>query len=205
MRSIRRALELGADGVEVDVYCVQGELVVIHDNKLERTTNGRGWVARKTFEHLRSLDAGLGEKIPTLAEVLAAVDRRAFINIELKGRHTAAPVAALIEKHVAHHGWRREQFLVSSFKRLRLAQLAGRDIPIGVLFSRPPRGFTLLARALGAVAVHPQLRFTTRAVVERAHEAGLKVHVYTVNEPRDIERMREFGVDAVFTDFPERV
>ncbi len=191
--------------MEVDVYCVQGELVVIHDNTLERTTNGRGYVMRKTFAHLRSLDAGLGEKIPTLAEVLDAVEGRGFINIELKGRHTAEPVAALIEHYRKHRDWRREDFLVSSFQRRRLAALAERGIPLGALFHRPPSGFVKIAQKLGAEAIHPRLRHTTRALVERAHAAGLKVFVYTVNEPADIERMRGFGVDGVFSDFPERV
>lgn len=205
LRSIRRAFELGADGVEVDVYAVQGELVVIHDPTLDRTTNGRGYLMRKTFAHLRSLDAGLGEQIPTLAEVLDVVEGRGFINIELKGRHTAEPVAALIEHYRKHRGWRREDFLVSSFRRRRLAALAERGIRLGALFHRPPRGFVKIAQILGAEAIHPGLRHTTRALVEQAHAAGLKVFVYTVNEPADIERMRGYGVDGVFSDFPERV
>ena len=77
VRSVRRALELGADGVEVDVYFVDGQLVVIHDDTLDRTTNGRGRVDKKSFAELRALDAGRGEKIPTLAEIFEAVNRRA--------------------------------------------------------------------------------------------------------------------------------
>ena len=86
LRSIRRALELGAHGVEIDVRLVHGELLVMHDAKLDRTTNGRGYLARKSLEVLRALDAGQGERIPTLREVFETVHRRAFINIELKGR-----------------------------------------------------------------------------------------------------------------------
>src|SRR5712675_1536867 len=81
VRSLRKALKLGADGIEVDVYFVDGELVVIHDDTLERTTNGKGRVEKKTFAYLRSLDAGLGEHIPTLREIFRAVDRRAVINV----------------------------------------------------------------------------------------------------------------------------
>src|SRR3954464_9724202 len=82
LRSVRRALELGAHGIEIDVYFVDGEIIVIHDAKLERTTNGKGYVARKSLAYLRSLDAGKGERIPTLRQVFDTVDRRAFINIE---------------------------------------------------------------------------------------------------------------------------
>src|SRR2546428_297275 len=123
VRSVRRAIELGADGVEIDVYFVDGELVVIHDAKLERTTNGRGRVMRKSFAFLRSLDAGKGERIPTLREIFDAVDRRAFVNVELKGRNTAEPVQSLIEEYVAARGWRFEDFIVSSFHRRELARI----------------------------------------------------------------------------------
>jgi len=92
LRSVRKALELGADGIEVDVYFVDGRLMVIHDDTLNRTTNGKGPVAGRTFAELRALDAGKGERIPTLAEVFDAVNHRAVINMELKGPGTAAPV-----------------------------------------------------------------------------------------------------------------
>lgn len=205
LRSVRRALELGAQGVEIDVYFVDGELVVFHDAKLERTTNGRGRLARHTWSELRTLDAGLGEKIPSLREVFDAVQRRAFINIELKGRGSALPVAALIEEYVRERGWSYADFLVSSFHREELRRLIGSPIPLGLLFKRSARGFAKLAATFGAGVLHPHVRFTTRRLVRRAHALGLKVFVYTVNRPRDLARLRKIGVDGVFTDFPERV
>lgn len=205
LRSVRRALELGAQGVEIDVYFVDGQLVVFHDAKLERTTNGRGRLARKTWAELRTLDAGLGERIPTLREVIETVARRAFINIELKGRATAQPVAALIEEYVRERGWSYADFLVSSFHRKELRLLAGRQIPLGLLFKRSARGFAKLAATYGAAAIHPHLHFTTRRLVRGAQALGLKVFVYTVNRPRDFARLRAIGVDGVFTDFPDRV
>ena len=113
LRSIRKALDLGVDGVEIDVYSVAGQLVVIHDETLERTTNGRGLVEEQSFDYLRSLDAGKGEKIPVLREVFDEVNRRAFINIELKGRHTAEPVMELIGEYTDGRGWVMGDFLVS--------------------------------------------------------------------------------------------
>src|SRR6187455_3135798 len=77
LRSVRRALELGAHGIEIDVHYVHGELLVIHDAKLERTTNGRGYISRKSLADLRALDAGQGERIPTLREVFETVNRAA--------------------------------------------------------------------------------------------------------------------------------
>ena len=205
LRSIRRALELGAHGVEIDVRLVDGELIVFHDARLERTTNGHGLVARKRFADLRALDAGRGERIPTLREVFETVDRRAFINIELKGRRTAAPVEALVHEFIERHGWRHEHFLVSSFHRRELRAIADPQIRIGLLLTRPSRLYSVSARRVRAWSVNPALRYTTARFVEDAHRRGYRVFVYTVNKPADVERMRALGVDGVFTDFPERV
>lgn len=204
LRSVRRALELGAHGIEIDVWLADGEIVVIHDGTLERTTNGTGAVSRKTLAELRSLDAGQGERIPTLREVFETVDRRAFINIELKGRRTAGPVSDLIAEFVKQRGWRYEDFVVSSFSRAELRAVGDPHIPIALLLARPTRLYPLSARSVRASSVNPALRYVTRRFVEDAHRRGLRVFVYTVNEPADIARMREWGVDGVFTDYPER-
>src|SRR5487761_2642608 len=203
VRSVRRALELGADGVEVDVFFVDGQLVVIHDDTLERTTNGHGRVLEKSFAYLRSLDAGLGEKIPTLAEIFEAVNRRAVINVELKGPHTAAPVAALIAEYVARRGWRFDDFLVSSFDhaQLREAKQLCPEIRIGGLTEKAPRGLAKFAEELGAWSLHASKRCVTPKLVADAHQRGLKVFVYTVNEPKEIAALRALGVDGVFSDF----
>lgn len=207
IRSVRKALALGADGVEVDVYFVDGQLVVIHDDTLERTTNGRGRVAGKTFACLRSLDAGLGEKIPTLAEIFDAVNRRAVINVELKGPHTATPVVALITGYVNRRGWRFDDFLVSSFDhaQLREAKQLCPEIRIGALIEKVPRGLAQFAEDLGAWSLHASKRCVTPKLVEDTHQRGLKIFVFTVNSPKDIALMQALGVDGVFSDYPERI
>jgi glycerophosphoryl diester phosphodiesterase len=207
VRSVRRALELGAEGIEVDVHFADGQLVVIHDNTLERTTNGRGRVAEKSFAYLRSLDAGSGERIPTLAEIFTAVNRRAIINVELKGPHTAAPVAALITEYVNRRGWRFSDFLVSSFDhaRLREARQLCPDIRLGALIMKAPRGLAKFAETLGAWSLNIDKRRVTPKLVADAQGRGLKVFVFTVNRPGEIARMKKLGVDGVFSDFPERV
>ncbi len=205
LRSIRRALELGANAVEVDVWFVDGALVVFHDAKLERTSNGAGLLSRKSFAYLRTLDAGHGERIPTLREVCETVARRAVINVELKGPRTAAPVAALLRELVTQHGWHYSDFLVSSFSRRELRAIFDPRIPIALLLARPSRLCWFNARWVRAVAVNPALRYATRGFIDEAHRRGLRVYVYTVNEPADIARLRGWGVDGVFTDYPERV
>jgi len=205
LRSIRRALELGAHGVEIDVRLADGELLVMHDAKLDRTTNGRGYLARKSLAVLRTLDAGQGERIPTLREVFETVNRRAFINIELKGPGTAQPVCALIQEFVQSRNWRYENFLVSSFNRAELRAVDDPKVPIGLLLTRPTRLYGLSARRARACAVHPAVRYVTAHFVVDAHRRGLRVFPYTANDPAQIARLRDLGVDGVFTDFPERV
>lgn len=207
LRSIRKALDLGADGIEVDVYFVDGHLIVIHDDTLDRTTNGKGPVAAKNFRHLRSLDAGRGEKIPTLAEVFHTVRRRAVINVELKGPGTAAPVAALIRQYVRRRGWRHRDFIVSSFDwpQLREFHMLCPKIRIGLLTDRIPADLFQVARELQAWSIHPAARQVTRAWVRKAHRRGLKVFPYTVNPAHRIAAMEKMGVDGIFTDFPERM
>lgn len=207
VRSVRKALELGADGIEVDVYFADGHLVVIHDDTLARTTNGHGRVMKKSFAYLRSLDAGSGECIPTLAEIFDAVNRRAVINVELKDPHTAAPVVALIAEYVNRRGWSLDDFLVSSFDHTRIdeAKHARPQLRIGPLITKVPRGLAKFAENLGAWSVHADKRCVTPKLVADAHERGLKVFVFTVNQPREIARMKKLGVDGVFSDFPERV
>jgi glycerophosphoryl diester phosphodiesterase len=205
LRSVRRALDLGAHGIEIDVRLVHGELLVMHDAKLDRTTNARGYLVRKPLALLRTLDAGQGERIPTLREVVETIDRRAFLNIELKARRTAAPVSALIREFVEKRGWRYEDFLVSSFNRAELRAISDPQIPIGLLLTRPTRLYALSARRVRAGAVHPAARFVTARFVADAHRRGLRVFPYTANAPSEIARLRRLGVDGVFTDFPERV
>jgi len=203
LRSVRRALDMGVDGIEIDVYCVQGSLVVIHDAALGRTTNGSGPVRRRTLAELRRLDAGKGEHIPLLQEVLDTVDRRAFVNIELKGPRTAVPVLALLRETLSRR-WAPTDFLISSFRRTELRQLRGSAFPIGILFARSARLFRPLARSLGATSIHVPLAYATSRLVSRVHADGRKLFVFTVNERKDMERMRELGVDGIFSDFPDR-
>lgn len=205
LRAIRHALELGAHGVEIDVRFIDDELLVIHDDRLERTTNGHGRIARKPFAFLRTLDAGKGERIPTLREVFETVDRRAFINVELKGRRTAGPVQVLIREFLDERGWSPEHFLVSSFHRRELRSITDPRIRIGLLLTRPTLLYHVSAQRVRAWSVHPAVRFTTAKFVAHAHRRGLKVIPYTANHPSAIARLRALGADGVFTDFPERV
>ena len=204
VRSIRKALELGVPCVEVDVYCVEGRLIVFHDRRLERTTNGVGYINECSFDYLRSLDAGKGECIPTLDEIWQEIAGRACLNIELKGANTAVPVA----EWVTHlNKGDREAILVSSFDHRQLLDIHQLcpDIRLGAMMVGLPVDDAKFAQDLGAFSVHVALDFVDRRFVQDAHSRQLNIYVYTVNHPEDIATMHKLGVNGVFTNFPERV
>jgi glycerophosphoryl diester phosphodiesterase len=194
---------MGVDGIEIDVYCIEGELIVIHDATLNRTTNGKGSLRRHTLAQLRSLDAGKGERIPLLREVLETVHRRALVNIELKGHGTAGPVMELLREHI-HRGWTAADFIVSSFRRAELRQLRGSGLRIGILFARSARSFRPMARALDAWSIHVPLSQVNERLVTRVHADGRKIFVFTVNDRAGMDRLQRMGVDGIFSDFPDR-
>jgi glycerophosphoryl diester phosphodiesterase len=207
LAAVEKAIALGSDWIEVDVYVVAGELIVIHDERLERTTSGAGYVSHTSLAYLRSLDAGKGQSVPTLREVLDSVDGRAGINVELKGPKTAGLTVSLIEEYVEKRQWSYEHFIVSSFSRRQLKEVGKLDpsIRIGILIDRPRRHYARFARLYSAYALHIHVSLVNARSVKRAHERGLKVFVYTVNSPEDIHRLESLGVDGIFTDFPELV
>lgn len=200
LAAFREAVRLGVDGVELDVRCVGDELVVFHDDELDRTTDGHGAVAGADLPTLRRLDAGHGERVPTLAEVLEAVPQRVLVNVELKGPGTAAPAARRLA------GLSR-RFLVSSFdhERLRAFRAGCPHTPVAPLARKWSSDLEVLARSLNAWSVNLASRIVTRARVAAVHSWGCRCLVFTVNTPRRAERLRAMGVDGVFTDYPNRL
>lgn len=203
--AVKTALSMGAAWIELDVFAIEEEIVVIHDSRLERTTNGRGNVAGATLTYLRSLDAGKGEKIPFLWEVLDTVAGEAGINIELKGPNTADLVAPLIESYVSRDIFHGDQFLVSSFNQRELQKFSrlAPAIRTGVNLSGPPLDNARFAERLAVYSLHVHRNSITRAFVTDAHRRGFKVFVFTINHAKELAAMISIGVDGVFTNCPE--
>lgn len=205
--SIDTGIRLGADMVEFDVQRCGDELVVIHDPRLERTTNGKGRIDAVSFEYLRSLDAGKGQQIPTLREVLNLIEARVSVNIEIKSADgTAAAIAEAIREALGD-GWNASQFLVSSFHLPELYEFRqiAPGIPVAALVCGVPLDWAACATELGAQALNISAEFADRRLIEDAQSRGLKVFAYTVNHEQDIAFLRDAGLDGVFTDYPDRV
>ena len=201
LRSFARAIEIGVDAIELDVYCVDGRLVVIHDDTLERTTNGHGEVMQTSFDALRRLDAGKGERIPTLDEVFAAVPNGFTVNVELKGKGTAEPVARCIDEHT------HVDVLVSSFDHPELTRFhdiapRARAAP---LFHRASARMFDVAAALDAWSINLSEKLATAERLADIVDRGYRSLVYTVNDPAVAERLRSDGATGIFTDYPDRM
>jgi glycerophosphoryl diester phosphodiesterase len=196
--SFTRALQFGATGLEFDVRrCGDGRIVVIHDDTIDRTTNGSGRLADLTYEQLLQFDAGGGEPIPLLSSVLDQFGSKCLLNIELKDSGIAGDIKAMVlERRL------ERQVIVSSFDWNELKPLIP-AVPIALLSSRLEE---LVSSAVDfhAAAIHPRRDLVTRSLIELARGVKLAVHAWTVNDPSEISYFRDLGIDGIFTDFPER-
>ncbi|MBV1879609.1 MAG: hypothetical protein KUG79_18345 [Pseudomonadales bacterium] len=200
--SFETAVAMNCHWVELDVYLVESELIIIHDNNLERTTNGIGLVTDATLAYLRTLDAGQGQQIPTLLEVVEQINHRARINIELKGPRTAAAVNVLLDR-LCQNGWHQSEFMISSFDHQQLA-LVNPKYKRGVLFGPQRQDYILAGQSLNAYSINLSLQQINKKLVRKAHASGFKVFVFTVNQPRTMLTLKQFGVNGIFTDYPDR-
>jgi len=211
-----KAMELGADGVELDVHLSgDGVPVVMHDPTVDETTDGAGRIADKTLAELKELDAGgkfsphfAGERIPTLEQVFDALQGRLLVNVEIKdvslsGVGLEAPVVEVVRRFGME-----KKVLFSSFNPLTLRRLRplAPDIPAGLLYSRNLAIYlrrAWLAPFTPHQARHPHSALADERLVRwcRAHQ--LCVNVWTVNEPAEMKRLIALGVDGIITDVPD--
>ena len=204
LRAIQAALDAEVDGIEIDIHEVDGKLVVIHDRWLHRTTSGQGQISHHNFDHIRSLDAGNGETIPTLDEVLALIAGKCTLNIELKGVQNITLLFSCIDSAINTTKLTSEGLLLSSFNHRQLNNInqSRPEFAIGALTACYPLEYAKFAERLNAFSVHLNVDFISKHFVEDAHARGLKVFVYTVDELEDINAMKALGVDGIFSNFP---
>ncbi len=201
LRSIRRALDMGVAAVEVDVHLSRdGQLVVIHDATVDRTTNGSGRVADLTWAELRRLDAGGGELLPSLEEVVAVVRSRAHLFVELKDRRAVPQLAAFFA--------RQDLFAdahVISFWHPALLDLRRQEprIATGVLFVGCPVDPAGMARAAGAEALVLNYQYVTPELVQAARQAGLHVAVWNIDTVADLLPLLPLQLDYIGSNAPD--
>ena len=202
LASIEKAISVGCEFTEVDVQrTADGSLVLLHDARVDRTTNGKGPVAQMNLQEVRGLDAGRGQKMPTLEEALTTAHGRIGLILELKAEGLAYDICAIVRASGFAGPVIYASFLHEELQHVRRADPDSKTL---VLFKRLPK--YPAAEAIRLQATHVGLRFDTATLplVKAIHKAHLTVFVYTVNKPADIAKMRTLGVDGIVSNYPDR-
>lgn len=215
LAGLRAALDLGADGMEIDVQATaDGVPVLLHDATVDRTTDGQGEVSKLTLAEVKRLDAGArqfegrfaGEPVPTLAEALDLTRGRALMVLEVKQPDIEEQVLRVVRDLDAVNDCVVHSFLPQVVARCRALEPS---LPAALLTSAadmtewaPLFAFALSLNAQGVSVFYPRV---DAAVVRQAHLRKLSLYTWTVNEMEDMRRLRDFGVDAITTDYPDRL
>ncbi|WP_057765688.1 glycerophosphodiester phosphodiesterase [Cytobacillus praedii] len=213
MKAFKEAASAGADGIELDVQLTKdGELVVIHDEKVDRTTNGKGFVKDFTFKETRKLDASYKKKkllqkepIPALEEVLEWMTTNQIIcNIELK--NGVFPYKGMEEKvlDLINTYNLKDRVILSSFNHYSIVYCyrLDQEIETAPLFSEGLYMPWVYAQSIGAKSIHPRHTAAPNELVRASEEYGIAVRPYTVNKEKDLQRFFAVGCSAVITDDP---
>lgn len=206
--SFEKAIDLKVDGIELDVHLSSdGEIIVIHDETIDRTTNGKGFVNKLSLPELKSFKIENKYEIPTLTRVLNLVNRRCFVNVELKGIGNPKPVVDLMEHYISKKNWNYNDFLVSSFdwNMLEEVQLLNPKIRIGVLTEESVEEALAFAKKIKAFSIHPDYRLLTKENVALVQKNDFEIYPWTVNTAADIQQIKSFNVNGIISDFPDRI
>jgi len=215
--AVREAIAIGAHMAEIDVtLSADDHIVVIHDETLDRTTNGRGLVSEFTLAELKKLDAGswfspqfAGEPIPTLDEILSETHERILLNVEIKAEAVDRGVTAKVAAAIRARGM-VDETVVSSFSPTALEQMReiAPEIRTAVLYNiKLQRGMDPIdiVSGVGASGFNIRRNRLTKKILRRCHAHEIPVAIYTVDKPRRLRKFIEKGVDAIFTNHPDRM
>jgi glycerophosphoryl diester phosphodiesterase len=203
LAAVRKGIALGVDFVEIDIRrTADGRLVVLHDATVNRTTDGKGRIESLCLQDLEKLDAGEGEHIPTFAEVLKVATGKTGLMVELKIRGGAQQTVELVREAHFKNPVIYASFLHDELKHVRKADP---EAPLMVLFGSLSRASVSRAIKYGASYVGLPHNKATGPLVNSFHRAGLRLFVYTANDPDDIQRVLSLGVDGVISNFPDRI
>jgi len=201
LRSVEKALELGADMVEVDVRVSRdGHIVVMHDAVVDRTTNGKGYVKDMTLKELKRLNAGLGERVPTLQEVAELTRRKVQLVVEIKVPGIEKKILQILKENELEG-----QALITSFYHPILKRVKELEPNMGtgaIIASRPIKTAQLVLDA-NSNALFPKHVYVDPEMVEEAHRYDLAVYPWTVDTLNEIEPLIKMGVNGIVTNKPD--
>ena len=208
IKAFQKALDLNSDGIELDVHLSSDEqIIVIHDETIDRTANGTGLVNSFSLAELKSFLIDGKYQIPTLNEVFDLVDKKCLINIELKGLATPSKVVALIEDYISEKNWNYNHFIISSFEWNMLEETSNLNpnIPIGVLTEEDLSKALAFAEKIKAKAIHPDFQLLNKENVSEVQKKGFLVLPWTVNSKEDIQKVKSYKVNGIISDNPDKI
>lgn len=208
LQAFQKALDLHADGIELDVHLsADGHIIVMHDETIDKMTNGKGAVNTFTLAELKSFLIADKLQIPTLNEVFDLVSKKCFINIELKNADTSKNVVSLIEEYITEKEWNYEHFIISSFdwNALKEVQNLNPNIPVGVLTEEDIDIALAFAESIKAKAIHPDFQLLNKENVRQIQEKGFLVFPWTVNLEEDIQKVKSYNVNGIISDNPDKI
>ena len=210
IESVKKAIQLNVDGIEIDVFKSKtGELVVYHDPFLSRLSNSNAFIEQISLDSIKKVELKGGLSIPTLKEVIDIIPEKIFLNIELKGSNTAFKTNKVIIEYLKELNLPPSKFIISSFRwdEIKKFRDLNKDIPIAILVDSLYKidNAIKLARKINALALNPNNKFLTKQLVKKIQSNNIQVHPYTINDPMNIKRIKSMGVDAIITDYPERI
>ena len=202
LASFQKAIDLKVDGIELDVHLSSdGEIMVIHDETIDRTTNEKGFVKDFTSVELKQFG------IPTLIEVLDLLNNNFFVNIELKSNDSVEKVVILIEKYISEKNWNYNSFMISSFLWTNLEIFSQRNnkIKTGVLTENSIEKALAFAKEIKAFSINPYFKLLNSENVKLMHNEGFQIHTWTVNSSEDITFVKSLPVDGIISDLPDKI
>ncbi len=200
LRSIRRAIEMGADAVEVDVRMTSdGVPVIMHDPTVDRTTNGKGEVRYMSLEEIESLDAGLGEKVPRLDEVLDEVKGKVDLLIELKVDEASLPALKLVEDRGIIDSVLFISFSIRALESVLRSQFKAHT---GLIYSKPG-DWIARAKQIGCEFILPKYHLATRKAIDLAHRSHLRVIPWVIDDLELAKELKDRGSDGIATNRPD--
>lgn len=202
LASFQKAIELKVDGIELDVHLSSdGTVMVIHDETIERTTCQSGFVKDFSSSDLKKLN------IPTLEEVLDLIDKKCFVNIEIKDSKATHSVLQIIQNYISEKNWNINLFQISSFDWTILedCSLENNQIQLGVLTEDSVEDALTFAKKINPHSINPYFKLLNSENVLLLKENSFKIYTWTVNSKEDITFVKSLQVDGIISDFPDKI
>ena len=202
LSSFQKAIDLNVEGIELDVHLsADNQVMVIHDETIDRTTTESGFVNELTSAKMQQLG------IPTLIEIIALVRLRCFINIEIKDKKATPFVLSIIQNSIEELGWNYNLFQISSFDWTVLDTISqlNPSIQLGVLTEKSTSEAFKFAKKINAFSINPFFELIDQETVALWQQNGFNVFPWTVNQEEDINFVKSLHVNGIISDFPDRI